>query len=99
MGCHGHQVAWNHQGILLPVRLVGRDAAVLRRGEIDVVGADVVPNLLRVARRPVAVEVTEVTVDFIHVPLLRTEVRGGREEEDKDNRKRNGGRKIKKKIC
>lgn len=99
MGCHGRQVAWNHQGILLPVRLVGWDTAVLRRGEIDVVGADVVPNLLRVAWRPVAVEVTEVTVDFIQVPLLRTEVRGGREEEDKDNRKRNGGRKIKKKIC
>lgn len=49
-------------------------AAVLRCGEIDVISADVVPDFLRVAWRPVAVEVTEVAVDFVQVPFLRMEV-------------------------
>lgn len=75
MGGHRRRVTWNHQGVFLSVRRVGRGAAVLRCGEMDVVAADLVPNLLSVARRSVAVEVTEVTVDFVQVPLLREEVR------------------------
>lgn len=71
MGGHRRQVTRDHQGVLLPVCGVGRDAAVLRCGDIDVVCADLVPDLLGVARRSVAVEVSEVTVDFIQVPLLR----------------------------
>lgn len=59
-------------------------AAVLRCGEIDIISADVVPDFLTVAWRPVAVEVTEVAVDFVQVPLLRMEVgMGGIKKERK----------------
>lgn len=71
MDGHGRQDTWDHQGVPLPVGGRGRDAVVLRRGEIQAVGADMVPDFLCVARRFVAVEVTQVTVDFIQVPLLR----------------------------
>lgn len=41
------------------------------------VGADLFPDLFGVARGSVAVEVTQVTVDFVQVPLLKEDVRGG----------------------
>lgn len=77
MGGDRRQVTRNHQGVPLRVRPAAQDAAVLRH-EIDVVGADLLPNLLGVVGRPVAVEVAEVTVDLVQVPLLEA----GRGEED-----------------
>lgn len=81
MGGDRRQVTRNHQGISLHVRLVARDAAVLRH-EMDVVGADLLPNLLGVIGWPVAVEVAEVTVDLVQVPLLKAG--WGEEEGPKD---------------
>lgn len=65
---------------------MSRGAAVRRR-EIDVVSVDLFPNLLGVARRSVAVEVTQVTVDFVEVPLLKEEKRGGRYRADTKEKK------------
>lgn len=78
MRSHKRRVTWNHEGILPPVGGVSREARVPWCGEIGVVRADLVPDFLSVAWRFVAVEVTEVTVDFIQVPLLRMEVRCAR---------------------
>lgn len=81
MGGDRRQVTRDHQGMPLRVRWVAQDAAVLRH-EIDVVGADLLPNLLGVVGWPVAVEVAEVTVDLVQVPLL--EVGWGKEAGPKD---------------
>lgn len=81
MGGDRRQVTRNHQGVPLCVRPVARHAAVLGH-QIDVVAADLLPNLLGVVGRPVAVEVTEVTVDLVQVPLL--EAGRGEEEGPKD---------------
>lgn len=56
---------------------VGEGAAVLQ-GQTDVICIDLLPDLLGVAWRSVAVKVTQVNVDFIQVPLLKVGVRGGR---------------------
>lgn len=56
---------------------MGEGAAVLQR-QTDVICIDLLPDLLCVARRSVAVKVTQVNVDFIQVPLLKAGVRGGR---------------------
>lgn len=88
MGGHWCKDTRNHQGVLVPLRRTGRDAAGPRRGEIDGIRVDLIPNLLSVARRSVAVEVTEVMVDLVQVPLLKVEGRkkteGHREDKQKD---------------
>ena len=91
MGGHGRQDARNHQSILIPVRRTGRDTAGPRRGEIDGVPVDLIPNLVSVARRSVAVEVTEVMVDLVQVPLLKVDGRKKIEGHREDNQKINQG--------
>lgn len=67
--------------------MVARDTAVPLRGEEDVVSADLVPDLLGVARGAVAVKVTEVMVDLIQVPLLRSQGGGGDRGQTQEVRK------------
>lgn len=69
--------------------------AAVRRREIDVVSVDLFPNLLGVARRSVAVEVTQVTVDFVQVPLLKAEKRGGRYRADTKEKKEERKKRVK----
>lgn len=76
----GRLVTPDHEPVLRSVCRFDREAAVLQRGQVEVVGAHLVPDLLSVAGRPVAVETAEVTVDFIQVPLLRTQT--GRKEKE-----------------
>lgn len=72
--CGGRQVMWDGEGIRHLAGWLGGIGAVFGRGEIDVVRAHLLPYLgIQKAGSYVAMEISQVAVDFIQVPLLRTQ--------------------------